>query len=593
MYKNLSIRTKLFLQYCIYIILFVSICSYLVYSVFFSKLQENKINYTLEMSNKIKYNLEFLLNSIDNSATLLSNDEEIKNYLSQSEDEEYINTILKNTVTVQEYIKGVYILGSNGKVYTSDWGINEDSLKDKYNYLLHQNWEESILTNSYSNEYHISSKMKVLTYIRKIYDYKEEKDYGIIIIDINYDNIRELITTISVANPQKLLIVNGGGETLFTFPYNVILDDVILEYPYLLANKNMHIIGDVFKKRSIIVSNQIKYTDWTLIGIHSMDKILTDTRNMLYLLLKITVIFIVISLFLAYVYSYKITKPITELASKMRLVEEGNLSVPVEITSNDEIGQLTLAFNNMLKKLEYFVNKAVEIEKQKSKMEFQILQAQINPHFLYNTLDSIRWLATFHNVKTINIMVTSIINLLKYNFSRKGEVVGLDEEIDNVKTYLHIQKYRYGDTFDVEYNIPNEVLKYNTIKFILQPIVENSIFHGFEDMDNQGLITINASIVKNNLYIIVEDNGIGMTENQLQNLKTRKSPNTKYNAIGIKNIDERIKFYCGSEYGLTIYSVENQGTTVTIKLPSYLKEDGENIQVENKKKEDNKNCLLS
>lgn len=533
------------------------------------------------------------MNSIDNSATLLSNNEEIKKHLSQPDDEEYINTILKNTVTIQEYIKGVYILGSNGSVYTSDWGINEDSLKDKYNYLLHQNWEESILTNSYSNEYHISSKMKVLTYIRKIYDYREEKDYGIIIIDINYDKIRELITTISVANPQKLLIVNGAGETLFTSPYNVILDEVILKYPELLKNVDMHIDGRVFKKRSIIVSNQIKHTDWTLIGIHSMDKILNDTKNILHLLLKIGGIFIVISLFLAYAYSYTITKPITELASKMKLVEKGNLSVPVEIRSNDEIGQLTLAFNNMLKKLKYFINKAVENEKQKSKMEFQVLQAQINPHFLYNTLDSIRWLATFHNVKTINTMVTSIINLLKYNFSRKGEVVGLDEEVDNVKTYLHIQKYRYGDTFDAEYNIPNEILHYNTIKFILQPIVENSIFHGFEDMDNQGLITINANIVKDSLYIVVKDNGIGMSENQLQNLKNRKSSNTKYNAIGIKNIDERIKFYCGKEYGLTIESVEDVGTTVTVKLPSSLKEESENIQVDKKKKEDNKNTLLS
>lgn len=572
MYKNLSIRTKLFINYSIFLIFFTSIMSYLVYSLFFSKLQENKIDYTLEISNKIKYSLEFLLNSIDNTATLLSNDEGVRAQLCTYDgDHEYINTLLKNTVAVQKYIEGIYIVGSNGKVYTSDWAIDDEMVKEKYDYLL----EERLFTNSYSRDYHISSKMKVLTYVRKIFDYRDEKNYGFIIVDINYDYLRELIATVTVANPQKFLIVNGVGETLFTMPLNVILDDVLLEYPDLLKNDEIKINGYFFKTRSIIVSNKVKYTDWTLIGIHSTDKILNDSKNVLILMFKVTAIFLVFSLILAYVLSYAITKPIAELVKIMHLVEEGNLSVPVQVKSKDELGELTLTFNNMLVKLKYFINKTIEVEKQKSNMEFKILQAQINPHFLYNTLDSIRWLSTFHNIKTINTMVTSIINLLKYNFSRKGEVVGLDEEIDNVKTYLHIQKYRYGDMFDVIYNVPSDLLTYNTIKFILQPIVENSIFHGLENLDSQGLITITAQIDGDHLYLVIKDNGVGMTESQLDHLRMGKSSNKKYNEIGIKNIDDRIKFYCGSDYGLTISSIRDEGTTVTIKLPSNLKQEDE------------------
>ncbi|WP_069999514.1 sensor histidine kinase [Cellulosilyticum sp. I15G10I2] len=586
MYKNLSLRSKLFIQYCIFAILFTSMITYLVYSLFYLKLQENKVDYTLEISNRTKYNLEFLLTSIDNTATLLSNDEEIRNKLSQyNDDKEYINTILKNTVTVQEYIKGVYILGNNGKVYTSDWAINEDLLKQKYNHLLQEKDVYDLFTKSYSRDYHISSTMKVLTYVRKIYDYRVERNYGTLIIDINYDSLRDLITTVSVANPQKLLIVNEAGETLFTYPYNVILDDVLIEYPDLLQHKDLKITGHFFKKRSIIVSNTIKHTNWTLIGIHPMDKILEDSKNILHLMFKTAAIFLFLSLFSAYALSYAITKPIIELANTMHLVEAGNLSVPVKVRSNDELGALALAFNNMLKKLNYFINKAIEVEQQKSNMEFQILQAQINPHFLYNTLDSIRWLATFHNIKTISTMVTCIINLLKYNFSRKGEVVRLDEELDNVKAYLYIQKYRYGDMFDVIYDIPNELLNCYTIKFILQPIVENSIFHGLEDLDTQGLITISAHLDKEYLFLTVKDNGVGMTEEQLENARKGKSSDKKYNEIGIKNIDERIKFYCGSAFGLGLSSIKNAGTIVTIKLPANLKED-DAIHLKTSKKEE-------
>ncbi|NDL67692.1 cache domain-containing sensor histidine kinase [Anaerotalea alkaliphila] len=573
MMRHASIRSKLFIQYCIFIIVFTGFIGYVAYSSFYEKLQENKIDYTLEISNKTKYNLEFLLTSIHNTATLLSYDEEIlaKISIGAGVDED-INRILKNTISVQEYIKGIYIISQDGRVWKSDWAINDWALKQKYRHILRQKaQDDGIFANAYSSEYHITSQMKVLTYVRKIYDYTNDVDYGIIIIDINYDYIRELISTISVQNPQKLILVNGNGEAIFTYPINILLDEVLVDYPDLIGNHGMRIDGVVFKEPSIIISNPIKLTDWTLIGIHSTNKILEDTKVMLQSLLEITFLFLAVSIVMAYFLSYRITRPIAELSGAMKKVEKGDLSVPVEVRSNDELGQLGLAFNHMQVKLKYFINKNMEAEKQRSKMQYEVLQAQINPHFLYNTLDSIRWLASFNNIKTIETMVTSIINLLRYNFSRKGEVVDLQEEVENVQNYLQIQRYRYGDMFDAVVEIPEETRNLKTVKFILQPIVENCIFHGFEDFDKQGLIRISARLAEEFLYIVVEDNGAGMTEKQMEELKQVNDPEKKYSEIGVRNIDERIKFYCGKEYGLQIESKVGEGTMVTIKLPADLK----------------------
>jgi two-component system sensor histidine kinase YesM len=288
-------------------------------------------------------------------------------------------------------------------------------------------------------------------------------------------------------------------------------------------------------------------------------------------MVKMIAMFFIATAIFAYGFSYSITKPVITLSSSMKQVEKGNLDVNVDVKNNDEIGELTTAFNKMVKRIDQLIKRSVENEKQKAEMDFKILQAQINPHFLYNTLDSIRWMATLQNAPIVSTMTTSMINLLKYNFSRKDTLVTLSEEIESVKNYISIQKYKYGDMFDIEYFIPDEILEYKTIKFILQPIVENSIFHGFENIEHIGLIEISAFVEDDYLYINVSDNGVGMTEEDQQNVINRKPSNRQYLEIGIKNVDDRIRFYCGENSGLFLKSIKDVGTTVTFKIPVNIK----------------------
>ncbi len=553
--------------------IFLSLVGYILYSLFFNTLKEHQVNYSIELANKTQYNLEFFLSTVNNTAALLSTNANIIEELSRGNglNKEEINTFLENTVSAHGYLKGIYIIGQNGRVYISDPRVKEEDLVLSFEDLIASNAATEVYKDSYTYKYHSSYNARTLTYTKHIYDYKNKIDYGLLIISINYDFLRELISTTSVAYVNKMLVVDPEGETLFTFPFNAYLDEVIFKHPEILSQSTLRFTDTVFGEESIIVSDTVKYSNWKIISIHPLNNILADIQKLFIEMVKMVFLFFVITAFLAYLFSYSITKPIIALSNSVRQVEKGNLSVNVDIRNNDEIGELTASFNKMVKRIDQLIKRTVENEKQKSEMDFKILQAQINPHFLYNTLDSIRWMATLQNAPIVSTMVSSMINLLKYNFSRKDTLVTLSEEIESVKNYVSIQKYKYGDMFDIVYNIPDHILGYKTIKFILQPIVENAIFHGFEGIEHIGLIEITAYVQDDFLYIAVSDNGVGMTEEEQQNVINRKPSKKQYLEIGIRNVDDRIKFYCGEDSGLSLISVKNKGTTAIFKLPVDIK----------------------
>jgi two-component system sensor histidine kinase YesM len=572
--KFFSIRNKIFLFNACSMLIFLSIVGYILYSMFFNTLKEHQVNYSIELANKTQYNLEFFLSTVNNTAALLSNNPNIIEELSTGNgaNKKEINTILENTSSAHPYLKGIYIIGQNGKVYISDPGIKEQDLVLSFEDLIASNTGEEVYKDLYTYKSNNSYNARTLTYTKHIYDYKKQIDYGLLIISINYDFLRELISTSSVSYVNKMLVVDPkGGETLFTFPFNSYLDEVIFKHPEVLSENSLRFTDTVFGEESIIVSDTVKYSNWKIVSIHPLNNILKDIQELFIEMVKMMALFFVIIAILAYIFSYGITKPVITLSNSMKQVEKGNLSINVAVKNKDEIGELTAAFNKMVTRIDQLIKRTVENEKQKAEMDFKILQAQINPHFLYNTLDSIRWMATLQNAPIVSTMVSSMINLLKYNFSKKDTLVTLNEEIESVKNYVSIQKYKYGDMFDIVYNIPDPILEYKTIKFILQPIVENAIFHGFEGIEHIGLIEITAYVEEDFLYITISDNGVGMTEEELKNVINRKPSKKQYLEIGIKNVDDRIKFYCGEDSGLSLQSVKDVGTAAIFKLPADLR----------------------
>ncbi|NLY18224.1 MAG: sensor histidine kinase [Clostridiaceae bacterium] len=288
-------------------------------------------------------------------------------------------------------------------------------------------------------------------------------------------------------------------------------------------------------------------------------------------------IIVFISLLLTIMFSRIFTKRIHILLGKMKKVEEGDLNITTVIEGDDEVGILDRQFNSMAYRLKNLINENYIQSLEKREAELNALQLQINPHFLYNTLESISAIAAINNCFDICSICQKLGDMFRYNInSVQNEFVYLRDEIKHIKNYIYIQEIRFEGRFSVEYEIPDELMYCRIQKFILQPIVENALSHGLEGKEGEGKIVISAWTTNNVLYISVKDNGVGIPPEKLEKLNNLFSDNdinakeSVKKSIGLKNVDARIKIVNGSAYGISVKSSINAGTEVVISLPFLL-----------------------
>lgn len=570
--KKFTIQKRIFLYILLLVVFLLTSLIVANYTVFFEYLKKNEVASAINSAQKTKQNIEIILKLANDMSVSLSYKSEVQNEvksssLSNDYDKNRINLMLGQLISLQEYFDGIHIIGNNGKFFSSNSESDMDSvLKNSQLPGDFHNKVGTLFPNSSRNGYYVmNSNESAISLISPILHDVTGEFKGVVIIDINYTFLREAFSAASFENVEKVMIVNQKGDILFSFPYNVYLGEVIEKNPQVLSLQSAQISSKIFGKDSIVVSDTIDYSGWKLIRIINTDKIYRSVNMLGKITLYIFMIFVLVTLTASLLLSVSFTKPIVELNKKIKRVEKGDLSVAISIDRDDELGELSASFNKMVVQLKNLINEKVEHQKKKSDMEFQVLQAQINPHFLYNTLNSIKWLAVIQNIENISEMTSAIINLLKYNMSSKMTLVTLDEEIESIKNYVNIQKYRYGSNFNIEYNLDEKTLGLKILKFILQPLVENSIFHGFKNYKYGGEIRIRSEISGKFLVIEVQDNGSGIEKGK--NESVENDAGKMYSGIGLNNVHERIRLYFGSEYGIRIQSEENIGTCIILKLP--------------------------
>lgn len=279
---------------------------------------------------------------------------------------------------------------------------------------------------------------------------------------------------------------------------------------------------------------------------------------------------LLLGLLLSVLSSRRIRKPIDLLTAQVKKIGGGDFSRNPQLETDDEIGEIGKGINHMSGKIEQLLKKNVEDEREKKNLEIKMLQAQINPHFLYNTLDSIRWIAVIQKNASIVKMVTALSSLLKNMAKGFNEKVTLREELNFLQDYIIIEKMRYMEMFDVEIHVEEESL-YNAriVKLTLQPLVENAIFSGIEPMGENGIISIHVKALENTLCISVRDNGVGIPEEKIEKILKgkEKSKNDTMSGIGLPNVDQRIKLVYGEEYGLSIESKVGEYTEIQVRIP--------------------------
>jgi len=263
-----------------------------------------------------------------------------------------------------------------------------------------------------------------------------------------------------------------------------------------------------------------------------------------------------------------ITRPIKGLIKNMALVEKGQFDNLYIVNSNDEVGLLSKRFNIMSLELKGLVDKIYQKEKEKFEAEMNALQAQINPHFLYNTLNSIKWIAAMQKSEKIVQLIESLICMLRYATHKVGDMVTIGEEVENVKNYVTIQQVRYYNKLSVQYDIDENLKRNKIIKFTVQPIVENAVFHGLSTREEGGMIKIEIKRHEEDILITVEDNGVGMDKETIEKVNWNISNfKEKFNNIGISNVNSRLKMQFGEKYGVRFESEAGKGTKFFILIP--------------------------
>lgn len=313
-------------------------------------------------------------------------------------------------------------------------------------------------------------------------------------------------------------------------------------------------------------------TGWRVISIVNTDILFEGVhakqRNMSLILLGLFAAAMACAVWVA----VSISRPVNRLQSAIASSVADRFQTSVPVTTRDEVGELARSFNRMQEEIKLLLAQVVKQENEKLTAEMHALQAQINPHFLYNTLNTIKWMANMQCADNISEATDGLVYMLRYASAMQGDFVTVRDEMQFVEKYLSLMQLRYCDSFDVVFDCAPDALECQSLRFLLQPFVENAIFHGFQGRAEQNILTVSARLERKKLVLIISDNGVGMSGDRLAQIVSPAKKKDSFNSIGVRNVMERVRLHYAEQGTVTLNSVAQQGTTVTIVVPATCKE---------------------
>lgn len=394
---------------------------------------------------------------------------------------------------------------------------------------------------------------------------------GILVVDMNFSGIEHLFTKVNSGDMGYMYLMDQEGEIIYHPQQNLIYSELSEENNKVAIQYEDGIHTEKFnnQERTVVVKT-VGYTGWKIVSVIPEDNIYQNWNRINMVWLTVLAIGILIMIFANQYLSMKITRPIRRLEKSVKQLE---LQCPekIYVGGSEEIQHLGQTIRSMVEQMRKLMDDVVREQEEKRKNELEALQSQINPHFLYNTLDSIIWMVESERYEEAVDMVTALANLFRISLSQGKTIITIKDEFQHARNYSNIQKVRFKNKFQVEFILDEKLEKFLTIKLIIQPLLENAIYYGVEAMDGDGEILVMGYEKDGDIYIDVVDNGIGMPPEQVEHLLTDGNYERKRGSgIGLRNVDQRIKLYFGNDYGLSIKSEPDVGTKVTIHLPMKL-----------------------
>jgi two-component system sensor histidine kinase YesM len=413
---------------------------------------------------------------------------------------------------------------------------------------------------------------------RVVKNFNNNSPFGLIVIGISQSSLKTLCAN-NIQNPNECIFITDNRGNIMLQAGTDISEKSILETALSQNSpENTHgsFIDSIDRNNYLITYGSID-NGWKTFYMIPMESITSEINSANNLILAILLLCLVFSLPIAAFISSYLTAPIKKLLDSMKRFQQGNFNEHVNFKYKDEIGQLGEGYNNMVRNIKELIDRAYILQIKEREAELDALQAQINPHFLYNTLDTIFWKAEKHQVRDISEMIYSLSKLFRLSLNRGMSTTLVSREKELLQHYLMLQKIRLKEKLDYEILIDDEILDFTIPKLILQPFVENAILHGLGKMENGGRVTVLGSLIGDKLQFIIEDNGVGMDQEAINKLlaadtweNAKEAFSQNEGGYAVKNVNERLKILYRENYSLEFSSVVNKGTRVTITVPSVI-----------------------
>ncbi|WBY64930.1 sensor histidine kinase [Thermocaproicibacter melissae] len=578
-YMNFRISTKLSVLY-LFVFLLSMFLSWIVYynlNYRFSIQKSGELS--MQTLYSLKSNITNLLQNVDyNSRVILSNND-VQTILSNGQEEDTfvaekkMKTILTLLINTMPSIESIYVFDNYGHFYGAGRGMNYSlklsSITGAPWYKQVVNLRGASLFQLHANNiFSAENKDSSVSMVRLINGTVSQRPIGILLMNISNSALEESYHEIVKKYGSNVILLNESNEYIISNE-SIPKENVAMILKNSEENRDAPIILKSGGKRFIYSSITLDSPAWKIIMGIPMEEI--DKELALYQRITFIIIFLNIILLLGgiMISSRLITVPIHKLLESMRGVQKGNFVTVNMNTGADEIGQLKDGYNLMITKIQELLNKTINDQRAKRKLELNILQAQIKPHFLYNTLDAMAYLSLAGKNAELYDALEALGEFYRKSLSKGEEIISIKDEVDITRDYLFLQRLRYGDIFTAKFDIDDDVLKYKTLKLVLQPLVENSIYHGIRPKGEPGEILVRVKGDGDRIILSVEDNGIGMSDDVI---KAIQNGDIKGSGFGLCETLERLRIYYESDSSYTIKSSKNEGTIITISIPKETSE---------------------
>ena len=574
---------KLFFSYfliiCLILVIFSSASSY--YS---SKSETKQALYTAK--NMLLQTTEFIgykVTSIKNIINVISADETIQTLIASSDEfnrESQNNWIILSTTAksimynanTSKDIHNIRLFALDGSIsFENSKEFSQLTEEEKERWYERTSEKENISSLWLPASFFSSSdKLGAITYVKKIPDSKNLNKYlGTLTATINHSAFKDVIAQAATTLGTSVLLYNSYGETIMYHGKEDFFTPADVEALQAASDTDSELQQIKFDGKNHFIGIQpISGCDWTLAILTPSSDILRATRRYQQQTIILVILFIVLLIPVLYRTSKQLSSRIYVLKEYISRAVSSNFEIEPLCNGTDEIGVLTNSFNDMVRQISGLLKEQYKLGYEIKDLEFQVLQSQINPHFLYNTLDMIYWLGIDNEAPDVAEAAKELGRFYMLSLGHGETIVSLKNELDHVAAYINVQNMRFEDHFKLTIDVPEELYGYKIIKIILQPLVENAILHGIREKSSEsGEITIRAWLEDGVITISIEDDGIGIPEEKLGTLLTRGEKNSGY---GVWNIHERIQLSYGTQYGLRYTSRPYIGTTVFITFPALL-----------------------